>query len=145
MAAFLGISNSNKDNFLEKDEEKKVGTNVIDQDKFRQVLPLARVLAILALFGYLISFVIQPESWISKPISGFKLKTIPGITTLTQIAPLAIALLFIGKKIRVITGAENNLINLLLILATWRAFVNSERLALFEVLIPISIIHLLFQ
>ena len=143
ITALFAISYSKKDRTLKEGGSRtKAELIIIHQTNFSIVLPIARTMLILALFGNLISILIQPDLWFSKPTTGIKLQTIPGVTTLTQVAPLAIALLFIGKKIRVISPLETNLMYLLLILTTWRAFVNSERLALFEVAIPIAILQL---
>jgi oligosaccharide repeat unit polymerase len=65
------------------------------------------------------------------------LKTIPGVTTFTQVAVAAIPVSLLCFKT---TRKEKILINILLLFAIARAFLFSERLALLELLLPILVI-----
>lgn len=67
------------------------------------------------------------------------LRTVPGITTFTQIAVAAIPLMICyGRLARI----DHMLIGTVFLLATLRAFLFSERLALLELLVPVSFLIL---
>jgi oligosaccharide repeat unit polymerase len=77
-------------------------------------------------------------TWLDNPfaVKTELLRTIPGVTTLTQLSvaavPLALAFGLLGRG-----GKLRGLAVLLVVLATARSFLFSERLALLEVVVPI--------
>ena len=75
---------------------------------------------------------------------GRKLATIPGITTLTQVLPVGICCMYLAQKKNVSLGFGKYLGFSILVL-TFRTFLNSERLALLELFIPLSVIYLYFE
>jgi oligosaccharide repeat unit polymerase len=78
------------------------------------------------------------DAWLANPfyVKTQLLRTIPGLTTLTQLAvaaiPLGLAFGLLGRGTR-----TRRLAIAILLLATARAFVFSERLAILELLVPI--------
>jgi oligosaccharide repeat unit polymerase len=74
---------------------------------------------------------------------GRKLVTIPGITTLTQVLPVGVTCMYLAQK-------KNNILKwhkwlaISIVSVTLRSILNSERLALLELFIPLSVIYLYF-
>ena len=96
----------------------------------------------ISIFGYIVWVVIDTESWFNSSSSGH-LRTIPGITTFTQFLPVGVACLFYVQKMYQ-TRIYYKTILFCVLLVTYRTFINNERLALLEVLIPLSVIYLYF-
>lgn len=96
----------------------------------------------ISIFGYIVWVVIDTESWFNYSSSGH-LRTIPGITTFTQFLPVGVACLFYVQKMYQ-TRIYYKTILFCVLLVTYRTFINNERLALLEVLIPLGVIYLYF-
>jgi oligosaccharide repeat unit polymerase len=114
----------------------------------RRLEPVLRALLLISLVGYLAWFgagIVRAggpsqllHAWLTNPFSVKTqlLRTIPGLTTVTQVAvaaiPLAIAfgLLRRGTSLRRLAG-------LIFVLALARSFVFSERLAILELAVPV--------
>jgi len=97
----------------------------------------------ISVFGYITWIIIDAESWFSYSSSGH-LRTIPGITTFTQFLPVGVGCLFYVQKMYE-TKIYNKAILFCVLLVTYRTFINNERLALLEVLIPLGVIYLYFN
>jgi oligosaccharide repeat unit polymerase len=97
----------------------------------------------ISIFGYITWIIVDTEAWFRYSSSGH-LRTIPGITTFTQFLPVGVGCLFYVQKMY-----ENKIYNkailFCVLLVTYRTFINNERLALLEVLIPLGAIYLYFN
>jgi len=72
-------------------------------------------------------------------VKSMLLKTVPGITTLTQVAVAAIPLMICRSQL---ARVDRMLIGVVLLLATLRAFLFLERLAILELVIPLAFLGL---
>ena len=97
----------------------------------------------ISIFGYITWVLIDAKSWFTYSSSGH-LKTIPGITTFTQFLPIGVACLYYVQKIYQ-TRIYRKTILFCVLLVTYRTFINNERLAILEVLIPLGVIYLYFN
>ena len=97
----------------------------------------------ISIFGYITWVLIDIKSWFTYSSSGH-LKTIPGITTFTQFLPIGVACLYYVQKIYQ-TRIYRKTILFCVLLVTYRTFINNERLAILEVLIPLGVIYLYFN
>lgn len=97
----------------------------------------------ISIFGYIAWVLVDTKSWFTYSNSGH-LRTIPGITTLTQFLPLGVACLYYIQKMAQ-TKIYRNTILFCILVVTYRTFINNERLAILEVLIPLWIIYLYFN
>lgn len=81
--------------------------------------------------------------FILKTPFGYKLTTIPGVTTFTQILPLGLACLYLAKKMK---GSRTwyRWYAISIIVVGARTILNAERLALLELMFPIVVIFLYF-
>lgn len=70
-----------------------------------------------------------------------KLITIPGLTTLTQVLPVGIAAKYYLKKTTQLNLKFRLQFTIAILLVTSRLFLNRERLALYELLIPLALIY----
>jgi oligosaccharide repeat unit polymerase len=120
-----------------------------DAYRLRRLAPVLRSLLLVSLAAYLGWFAIGfiraggpgpfVEAWLSSPfyVKTQLLRTIPGLTTLTQLAvaaiPLALAFGLLGRR-----GKLRPLAISIVIFAAARAFVFSERLALLELIVPVA-------
>jgi oligosaccharide repeat unit polymerase len=118
-----------------------------------RLLPFVRGLMVLSLVAYLGWFAVGMaraggpgpfiHTWLTAPftVKTVYLRTVPGLTTLTQIAVAAIPLAFAfgllhrGSRLR-------PLVVWLVVLAAARSFVFSERLAMLEIVIPLVFLAL---
>jgi oligosaccharide repeat unit polymerase len=75
---------------------------------------------------------------------GRKLATIPGFTTLTQCLPVGIACMYLSKK-KNQALKWGKWLGISILVVGLRAILNSERLALLELLIPLAVIYIYFE
>jgi hypothetical protein len=125
---------------------------VLTGDQKRVLVAAARWTFYLALAGYVVwafvavergltgSTVLSVVGGNSGIISTRKayLSPVAGVTTLTQIAPVSVACWFILGRLRITNGTRY--IAALVALATIRTYLNSERIALIEVVLPLVIL-----
>jgi oligosaccharide repeat unit polymerase len=120
-----------------------------DTYRFQRLAPFLRGLLLVSLGAYLGWFAIGfiraggpgplLEAWLSSPfyVKRELLRTVPGLTTLTQLAvaaiPLALAFGLLGRR-----GKLRPLAISIVLFAAARAFIFSERLALLELVVPIA-------
>jgi hypothetical protein len=100
-------------------------------------------LILISLFGYIAWVLLDTKSWFTYSSFGH-LRTIPGITTFTQFLPIGVACLYYVQKMHQ-TSIYRKTILFCILLVTYRTFINNERLALLEVLIPLGVIYLYFN
>lgn len=129
-----------------RDAFERVATD--DAYRVKRLAPFVRGLLLVAFVAYLGWFAIGVaraggpselvHTWLSNPfyVKTVLLRTVPGLTTLTQVAvaavPLALAFGLLGRG-----GRLRSLTVSLFVLATVRSFVFSERLALLELAVPV--------
>ena len=75
---------------------------------------------------------------------GRKLSTIPGFTTLTQCLPVGIACMYLSKK-KNQALKWGKWLGISILVVGLRSILNSERLALLELLIPLAVIYIYFE
>jgi oligosaccharide repeat unit polymerase len=124
-----------------------VGAVAVEGDLAETALRLLRVSLLIAIAAYLVWFAhgvvlaggvgSLVHLWLQNPedVKANILKTIPGVTTLTQLAVAAIPLL-LAFRLRSRRGITA-LITVVFVLAIVRSFAFSERLALLELLVPV--------
>jgi hypothetical protein len=100
-----------------------------------------RVLCYLAICAYLVWFTASSNEWLHPHAYGH-ISTIPGISTITQILPLGLSCLLLGRKFGLSLPQDRWIFIGTFLLTCYRAFGNNERLALAETYFPIIIIFL---
>lgn len=145
IASIAGIASTERAPLRINSKHVEAYSDENEIQSFRKSLNYIRFFLILCLFGNLVLMSIQPSIWFAAPQNIVKLRTIPGITTLTQLAPLVVSFIYLGHKLKMITKLEMNLALLLGLLSMWRSFINSERLTIVELAVPILILHIYFR
>jgi hypothetical protein len=112
-------------------------------DLFSLLQP-ARNLTIIGILAHVI-FIGFYLAGITAISSSGKLGTIPGVTTLTQVLPVGLTTLYGINKLQKWSNKDRNLFVFGITLCLFRVFLNSERLALLEVLFPVFLVFLSFQ
>jgi oligosaccharide repeat unit polymerase len=118
-----------------------------DDYRLRRLAPFLRGLLFVSLLAYLAWFAAGAiraggptqliRTWLSNPflVKTELLRTVPGLTTLTQLAvaaiPLALVFGLLGRRSKL-----RPLVTTILLLAVARSFVFSERLAVLELVVP---------
>jgi len=96
----------------------------------------------ISCFGYLIWILSDLRGWFSYQTSGH-LRTIPGVTTVTQLMSVAIVCLFTARLTGFKRSSQKWKIYFGIFITLIRSQVNHERLALLEILLPLFVVWLL--
>lgn len=119
-----------------------------DRYRSRRLAPFLRGLLLLAIASYVAWFALGAvraggpvklvDAWLANPfyVKTQLLRTIPGLTTLTQVAVAAVPLAFAFGLLRR-GGSLRGLAAVVVVLAALRTLVFSERLALLELVVPL--------
>jgi hypothetical protein len=108
------------------------------------LLKPGRNLTILGIIAHVI-FIGFHLTGITQPSPNGKLGTIEGVTTLTQLLPVGLTTLYAINKAEKFSKKDRYLFSSGLILILLRVFLNSERLALIEIVFPICLVYLSFK
>lgn len=104
----------------------------------------AKITFVIALLGYLVWIATDFRGWTS--INNLShLETIPGLTTLTQFMPISLATFYFLFRAQYNSKLVKIAIPMGLVLTFIRSFVNHERLALLECIVPIAVVFFLTQ
>jgi oligosaccharide repeat unit polymerase len=128
-----------KSNLLRKGTKKTIKSSNWD---FAKVHRLGKKITIIGICSHVIWFVYSFA--IVGTQFGVKLATIPGLTTLTQVLPVGIACMYLAHKKNNILS-WNKWFSASVIIVAMRSILNSERLALLELAIPLCVIYIFFN
>jgi oligosaccharide repeat unit polymerase len=122
---------------------KKKVTHVKGYD-IQSLLKPGRNLTILGIIAHVFFFGFHLTG-ITTPSSNGKLGTIAGITTLTQLLPVGLTALYAISKTQKWSKGDRNLFAVGVVLSLIRVVLNSERLALIELIFPVIFVYLAFK
>lgn len=100
------------------------------------------LLFVVSCLGYSIWILSDLEGWFTYQTSGH-LKTIPGVTTVTQLMSVAVVCLYTARIVGFKCTSQKWKIYFGLFITLIRAQVNHERLAIIEILLPLFVVWVL--
>lgn len=141
----IGISNSGR-----RRQNRQPDAVILAPRQLSRAFFLIAGIAIIGNMSFVLPILLNPTliiDWLSGSISGFavlkdQVFQIPGITSISNVAPLAVTLFALKPRLtgRRWTKVEIMMITLVLIAITLRSSINSERLAMIEVAVPMGVV-----
>ena len=123
---------------------EKYELSVSDKSRASVMEKFARITFVIAVLGYLVWIATDFRGWTN--IENLShLETIPGLTTLTQFMPISLATFYFLLRNNYSSKSTKIAIQIGFILTLIRSFVNHERLALLECIVPIAVVFFLTQ
>lgn len=118
--------------------------SVLDKSRASVMEKFAKTTFVIAVLGYLVWIATDFRGWTN--IENLShLETIPGLTTLTQFMPISLATFYFLLRNNYSSKSMKIAILIGLLLTLIRSFVNHERLALLECIVPIAVVFFLTQ
>ena len=118
--------------------------SVFDKSQALVMERFAKITFVIAVLGYLVWIATDFRGWTN--IENLShLETIPGLTTLTQFMPISLATFYFLLRNHYSSKSMKIAIQIGFILTLIRSFVNHERLALLECIVPIAVVFFLTQ
>lgn len=141
----LGISNSGRRRHNRQPDAVILSPRQLDRAFF-----VTAGIAIVGNMSFVLPILLQPTlivDWLSGSISGFavlkeQVFQIPGVTSVSNVAPLAVTLFALKPRLtkRSWTKIELAIIGFVFLAIMLRSSINSERLAMIEVAVPMGVV-----